>query len=323
MESIELTPAPESSVDNPNLNTTVYVTNISTSANEKTVSEFFAFCGKIIHVKLNTYAHGSEAIVVFETEAAAKTALLLTNALIADRPITVIPYGGEEEKIFNSHRGHHLESTTELKGQDIPNKPHTVPAENRSKTSVIASMVAAGYTLGSDAVAKAKEVDEQNHISLKAAAAAAVAKEKLLEIDRQLKISQTVENISNAVSTKANEVDQAWKISENVGHAFQTVQENMEQFQKKASENPTVQTTVNTLSQWSQSVANAVAPATTALKTNVDDIKQQSLDLIEEKRRARSASSEHADPHSNQNREAHDSQPPATQDHVATPVPPS
>jgi hypothetical protein len=33
-----------------------------------------------------------EAIVEFENESAAKTALLLTNALIEDRPITVTPY---------------------------------------------------------------------------------------------------------------------------------------------------------------------------------------------------------------------------------------
>lgn len=32
------------------------------------------------------------AVVQFETESAAKTALLLTNALIVDRPITVVPY---------------------------------------------------------------------------------------------------------------------------------------------------------------------------------------------------------------------------------------
>ena len=32
------------------------------------------------------------AVVQFETESAAKTALLLTNALIVDRPINVAPY---------------------------------------------------------------------------------------------------------------------------------------------------------------------------------------------------------------------------------------
>jgi hypothetical protein len=38
----------------------------------------------------------SRAIVEFETESASKTALLLTNALIVDRPITVFPYSTKD-----------------------------------------------------------------------------------------------------------------------------------------------------------------------------------------------------------------------------------
>lgn len=88
----------------------VYVTNISPNANEKTVSDFFSFCGKISKLFVNKYVEfqilpnsvadipffreqeTSSAVVEFETESAAKTALLLTNALIVDRPITVVPY---------------------------------------------------------------------------------------------------------------------------------------------------------------------------------------------------------------------------------------
>jgi RNA recognition motif-containing protein len=36
-------------------NTQVYVTNISPSASEKTVTDFFSFCGKINSMTLRTY----------------------------------------------------------------------------------------------------------------------------------------------------------------------------------------------------------------------------------------------------------------------------
>jgi RNA recognition motif-containing protein len=271
-------------------NTTILVTNISPSANEKNVSEFFSFCGTIVQINLNTYPNrGSEAIVRFETEAAAKTALLLTNALIADRAITVVPFAGTAQQSFYDNQQNDLKSTHELKGSEIPNKEHVLPAEQRSKTSVVASMLAAGYNLGTDAITRAKDVDEQNQLSVKAAAAAAAAKEKMLEIDRQLHISETFDKAQTAVVTKAKEIDESWKISDNVNAALKSVSDNFEHMKQQANANPTVQATVSTVSQWGTNVANAVAPATTAIKQNVDQIKTETNREIEIKEREKAA----------------------------------
>eukprot|EP01089_Gocevia_fonbrunei_P014625 TRINITY_DN4049_c0_g1_i1.p1 TRINITY_DN4049_c0_g1~~TRINITY_DN4049_c0_g1_i1.p1 ORF type:complete len:144 (-),score=27.41 TRINITY_DN4049_c0_g1_i1:190-579(-) len=82
------------------INRTVLVTSISLSATSKAVTDFFAFCGTIKSLTLRTIpgADSQEAIIEFKQEAATKTALLLTNALIVDKPITVSKYQKETPK---------------------------------------------------------------------------------------------------------------------------------------------------------------------------------------------------------------------------------
>jgi hypothetical protein len=47
---------------------------------------------------LNREQESCSAVVEFQHEAAAKTALLLTNALIIDRPITVSPFSASPKR---------------------------------------------------------------------------------------------------------------------------------------------------------------------------------------------------------------------------------
>jgi len=269
------------------------VTNISPSADEKTVANFFSFCGTILSLRLKTFPQeadkGSEAIVVFETEAAAKTALLLTNAVIADRPISVVPYGVAEQQGFTLATPGSYHS--EIHGQDVPNKQGLPPAEQRSKTSVIASLLAAGFTLGEDAIIKARQIDEQNQISSKVVAAAEVAKDKILQIDQQYQISSTIGNVVQNVTAKAKEVDASYHVSENVQNVMKnvtdTVEVGVQALQKKANESPFVQNTFSKLSQVGANVVSYVAPTAEALKANVEDIKEQTNAQIEETRRSR------------------------------------
>jgi len=68
------------------------------------------------------------------------------------------------------------------------------------------------------------------------------------------------------------------------------MQTNFETLKKQAAENPTVANISSTITQWGQNVATAVAPATDAIKTNYDDLTNQTNQLIEERQRARSSS---------------------------------
>lgn len=66
-----------------------------------------------------------EAIVFFETSAAARTALLLTNALIVDRAITVVPYTASAE----APKGGPEQVT--VQAADIEQKNYPVPDSER------------------------------------------------------------------------------------------------------------------------------------------------------------------------------------------------
>lgn len=98
-------PAAAAPAAEPTEPTAVFVSNISPNAADKTVSDFFSFCGEIKSLVLRRTAGQAdgtqEAIVTFESSAAAKTAQLLTNALIVDRAITVrvyVPEKGSRKK---------------------------------------------------------------------------------------------------------------------------------------------------------------------------------------------------------------------------------
>jgi len=173
--------------------------------------------------------------------------------------------------------------THELNEDKIENKKHSVPDDERSKTSVVASMLAAGYVLGSDAITKARDIDEQNQISLKAAAAAAAVKAKALEIDQQLKISETLGNIGSTIAAKAQEVDQSYHVTDNINYALKSVSDGIGAGVARAKESPALQSTSQTLSNLADQVGGFIAPSVGAIKANVEDIKQQTNQSIAEK----------------------------------------
>lgn len=267
----------------------VLVTNISPRANEKTVTDFFSFCGKVTNLTLRSHPEGSDAIVTFETEGAAKTALLLTSALIVDRPITVVAHNASTTEFPSTTPPLKDSTTTTLEGDQIQNRPYIsdIPAEQRTKTSVIASLVASGYTLSADAIRKAREFDEENHISARINTAAEAFGAKVKEIDEKLNISKTVESLSEQVAEKVKVVDQQLHISEAANSVSTTVSAGVQTLGTKIKEEPTINNAwgklVATTSQWGEKINELIAPATQTIKAEVDDISNQSKALIKEK----------------------------------------
>jgi len=186
--------------------TSVFVSNISESATAKTISDFFSFCGRITDLKLSTNPGPKQAIVTFGTDSAAKTALLLTNAMIIDRPISVTLYQPVDQT-----------TTTQASNQDVPlqtqdhkditNLDHQVPDDQRSKTSTIASLMAAGYVLGSDALYKAKEYDDQHGVTTSILNSAQGLIAKASEIDQQYQVSSQIGAVASSLWTGAKAID--------------------------------------------------------------------------------------------------------------------
>jgi len=251
----------------------VFVTNISPNANEKTVSDFFSFCGRITRLTLRSSTEGSqEAIVVFESDSAAKTALLLTNALIVDRPITVVSYypaSGDTEP--------QVQGVTAEAGQPtITERSHAVPDAERTKTSVMASLVAAGYVLGSDTIQRARDLDDKHMITLQIKVGAEQIKAKANEIDRTLHISETATAIKTGVVEKAKEVDERLHITEKVGAAANAAKLQASALAAKANENETFAKGVGLL----KAVGGAV---TTSFQSFKDETSKAIDDKIQEK----------------------------------------
>eukprot|EP01111_Echinosteliopsis_oligospora_P015808 TRINITY_DN636_c0_g1_i1.p1 TRINITY_DN636_c0_g1~~TRINITY_DN636_c0_g1_i1.p1 ORF type:complete len:330 (-),score=108.55 TRINITY_DN636_c0_g1_i1:103-1032(-) len=232
----------------------VFVSNISPNAVEKAVSDFFSFCGKITRLVLRpstTNTDGSqEAIVTFETDSAAKTALLLTNALIVDRPITVIPYTATSADVSAE--------VSADSSQQIPQRAHVAPDSERTKTSVVASMLAAGYVLGSDTITKAREVDEKHSISAQLNVAANQVKVKADQVDKALHISETAANVKTATVAKAKEVDEKLQISAKAGVAAEVITAQTSALAAKAQENAVVAKGINMLKAFGDAVSSQI-----------------------------------------------------------------
>jgi len=259
------------------LTTSVYITNISASASEKTVSDFFSFCGKIDKLFLKKEENGtSSAVVQFETESAAKTALLLTNALIVDKPITVTPYSlNVDQPSTSTILEENLVPDNKVTQRDFP-----VPDEQRTKTSVIASLIAAGYVLGQDTLGKAKDYDEKHNISLQAKVAVDMMKNKVQELDNQYKISEKAAAISQQATDKAKKIDEQYHISEKAQQTATVVKTQVQTYAQKVSENPTVAKGITSAMGTFESIKTSASYMYNDYKTQLDK-------AIEEKQRER------------------------------------
>eukprot|EP01108_Squamamoeba_japonica_P004716 TRINITY_DN372_c0_g1_i4.p2 TRINITY_DN372_c0_g1~~TRINITY_DN372_c0_g1_i4.p2 ORF type:complete len:348 (-),score=168.47 TRINITY_DN372_c0_g1_i4:113-1090(-) len=254
--------------------TGVFVTNISPTADHKTIADFFSFCGKISSLSLQVSKDGEdgvqESVVMFESESAAKTAMLLTNAVIVDRSINVAA--------ADAAQVNGVPDEAQMESDKIENKEFHVSDEARSKTSVVASLAAAGYTVGEDALGKAKAYDEKHMITLQLKAGAENLKAKAKEIDEQYQISATVQAGVDKVNAGVKTVDEKYGISAAATAALSTASAvataATSAVVNKAMANETVAKTVAVTKEKSSEVAGVVKAEydslTTATKAEIE-----------------------------------------------------
>lgn len=121
----------------------VRVNNISQKTPEKTIRDFFAFCGKIQELELKKEGDHQTALILFERASAAKTAALLSNALLDESHIQVEPY-------FSNA------SAAAADEEKSPTEDDTKP-----KASVMAELLAAGYTLSDQVIQAGHDFDQK------------------------------------------------------------------------------------------------------------------------------------------------------------------
>jgi len=266
----------------------VFVTNISPAATEKTVSDFFSFCGKIVQLflKKEEQKDTHSAIIQFETESAAKTALLLSNALIVDRPITVASYiiSTNPPSPVQPHpspdaMGPPVEAT-KITQRDFG----TVPDSERTKTSTVASILAAGYILANDALEKAKDYDVKHDFSHRAKVVVDSLVEKVHEIDVQYGITDKATAAKNSAIGTAKKLDEEYKISEKANQAATTIKQTAQATYQKVQENVTVKKGVDAVVSTGQKVSSTVT-------NTFNDVRAQTNQVIAEKNQEKAAAS--------------------------------
>jgi len=262
----------------------VLVTNISPSANEKTVSDFFSFCGKInqLFLKQEEGKDTSSAVIQFETESAAKTALLLTNALIVDRPITVSAYLTSSTPSIDTPSPVAPEvHGTPVDPANIAHKDFNgVADEDRSKTSVVASLLAAGYKLADNALEKAKEFDEKNNFSARARVVVDQMVVKAQAIDAEYGISDKANAAVAQIKDTAQKLDAQYGITEKTASAVAALKigaqvglETAQSGLQKAQENPTVKKGVDSMKSGVDSVKKTLNDVTVQTRHEIDRTK--------------------------------------------------
>ncbi|XP_044477788.1 binding partner of ACD11 1-like isoform X4 [Mangifera indica] len=163
---------------------TVKVSNVSLSASQQDIKEFFSFSGEIEHIELHSNERSQIAYVVFKDPQGAETAILLSGAQNKNA-------GGAESAV--------------QKAEDV-----------------VSSMLAKGFVLGKDAVNKAKAFDEKHRftstatatvvsidkkigLSEKISAGTSLVNDKVREMDQKFQVSgKTKSALSAAEQTVSN-----------------------------------------------------------------------------------------------------------------------
>jgi len=182
----------------------IIVTNISIETTHKQLGDFFSFCGNITALSVTPGSDESTntAIVTYSSPAAARTSVLLNLAEINERQI----------KVTLAPTDYQLPKTQQVCEPEpdfsLDNLiTHELPAEQRTQTSVIASLLAKGYQLSSDAFQKAKTFDQTYTISKQMDQKWSDFAVAVNHYDSVYRISEKGEKLKETVSDKCKQVN--------------------------------------------------------------------------------------------------------------------
>ncbi|KAJ1910211.1 Protein vip1 [Tieghemiomyces parasiticus] len=208
----------------------VLVEGIAPEADETKVREFFTFCGKINQFELRPAGTSSsvlaaagapqpsqEALIEFDHDSAAKTAVLLSNAMIAEQPInvkylfeefnaaspTVTTTTAAEEGVDAEKHKRSLDEASDL----LRSQGTALPQEDKPKSTVFHEIVARGYLLSERLLSSAYDYDRRYGLTEKAQNLLGQARTQAAAIDERL-----------GVSTKVRAVEEKYHIQEKVNN---------------------------------------------------------------------------------------------------------
>ena len=242
----------------------VLVKNLSKDTTVNDITTFFSFCGNIVEIRISEAENETnQAIVTFEAPYSVSTAELMTGAILKDNRIEIAP-----TTVVTPVETSQVFAGNELPERTIPEVPST-----QTKTSAVASAIAAGYVLAEGTFQKAVEFDRTHGISDSIKNAAISVDEKLhlteylaLGATLALSYAQDVDNryeISKTVADTCNKIDDKLGVSEKLTVAQDAIDNGLQKV-KNSTPVQAVSSTVNTFSEEVKSDINqrkGVAPS--------------------------------------------------------------
>ncbi|KAF4388927.1 hypothetical protein F8388_026656 [Cannabis sativa] len=194
---------------------TIKVNNVSLGATDQDLKEFFSFSGEILHLEtLSENERSQVAYVTFKDPKGAETAVLLSGATIVDQPVTVdlAPEYKLPSSVLVSPT-----PTVEETNQGVGNGGGDQSAVKRAE-DVVMSMLSKGFTLGKDALGKAKSFDEKHQLSSTATA-------KVVSLDQKIGFTDKISVGTSIVNEKVREMDDKFRVSEKTKSAFNAAEQ--------------------------------------------------------------------------------------------------
>ncbi|KAG6605151.1 binding partner of ACD11 1-like [Cucurbita moschata] len=182
---------------------TVRVTNVSLSASEKDLRDFFSFSGEIEIVEMRKDNERSQiAFVTFKDPKGAETSILLSGATIVDQPVSIASAPDYSLPAVPASAPLPVSSpSAENAGSGTAGS-----AMNKAE-DVVSSMLAKGFTLGKDALNRAKSFDQKHQLT-------STASSKVLSLDQKIGLSEKISVGTTVVNEKVKEMDEKFQVSE-------------------------------------------------------------------------------------------------------------
>ncbi|KAH7656631.1 RNA recognition motif domain-containing protein [Dioscorea alata] len=244
---------------------TVLVSNISLSANERDVKEFFSFSGDIEYIEMQSESARTQcAFVTFKESQGADTAILLSGATIVDLSVNITPVENYQLP---------PEAYKQVLERSIP------PADSAVKKAedVVSSMLAMGYVLGKDALNQAKSFDERHHLTSSASATVA-------SLDSKIGLSEKISMGTSLITGKVKEVDERFQVTEITKSAITAAEQTAASAGSALMSNQYVSTGASWFSSAFNKVVKAAGDLSVMTKDKVNKAEEEKQENISRER---------------------------------------
>ncbi|KAG6400704.1 hypothetical protein SASPL_137546 [Salvia splendens] len=251
---------------------TAKVSNVSLSATEQDIQEFFSFSGVIQYVEMKSESERSQsAYVTFNDAQGAETAVLLSGATIVDQSVTIA-----------LEPNYTLPATAPAAAtaSQSDNASGSVATAAQKAEDVVSGMLANGFILGKDALNRAKSFDERHQLISTASA-------KVASLDQKIGLSEKITVGATIVNDKVKEVDQKFQVSEKTKTAFATAEQTVSSAGTAIMKNRYILTGTS----W-------VTGAFSRVQKAAGDVRQKTLEKVAEEEQGRNEAQGYTQLHS-------------------------